>query len=277
MNISHENASTYSLGCLLSQTYSRNIRSESVGFRDFVNLSKTESKRRKLLRKNKQIVFDILLKKKCLPRVSTYEMPVKDRISAAAFEKKSERERDELLSLFERLPANDDISKVLEFILNLEDSQVAPPREVLASLGDSIPEFGTRGRSYQEFPRSVFEVKLSEDTRRPSSTYKFFSPESFSLDLSYSSTGILTGRPSLGLDKPTEVPEAEEAHDEGYNSPSPGVCPLLDWEEVITSPASSRLTWETQGRRTSPPERPFLSEAGPESVHNVWRYGELIN
>ena len=106
MNISNENTSTFSLACLLSQTFSRNVQSDNVGFQDFVNLSEIDRKRRKLLRRNKQIFFDILLKKTDVRQAARRDLPVKDRITAAAFDKGSSKETEKLLNLFEKLPEN---------------------------------------------------------------------------------------------------------------------------------------------------------------------------
>ena len=281
MNISKEEDSTFRLGCLLSQTFVNNIKRDCKDFQGFINLSQTERKRRKLLRRNKQIVFDILLKKKNIPQVSRYEMPIQDRISAAAFERNSSRKIQEVLSLFEKLPINEDVNKALEFILNLKDSVVASKGQVMSSIGDSISEYGPRGCSYQEFPKEMFEVKLPEQAQS-SSSYKSFSSKMFQLDLSYS--GLFPSKPSLGLDSLVRAggdgggggscddgdPVREVCEDEGYNSPSPRDI----WQDVLTTPINSRATWESLGLRTSPQEKPFLSEAGGESLHQVWRHGK---
>ena len=283
MNISKEEDSTFRLGCLLSRTFVNNNQRDPKDFQGFINLSQAERKRRKLLRRKKQIVFEILLKKKTVPRVSRYEMPIQDRISAAAYERNSSRKTQEVLSLFEKLPVNDDVNKALEFILNLKDSVVSTRGEVISSIGDSISEYGSRGSSYLEFPQRMFEVKLPEEAQSTSS-YKSFSSKMFQLELSYS--GLFSSKPSLGLegasvgrtgggggggcgdgtDLVTGVCE-----DEGYNSPSPRDI----WQDVLTTPVRSRSTWESLGLRTSPQEKPFLSEAGGESLHEVWRYGKL--
>ena len=158
MNISNEETSTFRLGCELAQTFTRNIKRENNGFQEFVNLSQAERRRPKLLLRNKQIFFDILMKKKSLPKVSRYEMPVKDRISAAAFEHHSNKNTEEVLGLFEKLPATDDVNKVLEFLLNLQNSDLAPTGEVLTTIGDSLDEYGDRAGFYQQFPKSMFDL-----------------------------------------------------------------------------------------------------------------------
>ena len=68
MNISKEDDSTFRLGCLLGLSFVNNIKRDPKDFQGFINLSQTERKRRKLLRRNKQIIFDILLKKKNVPQ-----------------------------------------------------------------------------------------------------------------------------------------------------------------------------------------------------------------
>ena len=131
----------------------------------------------------------------------------------------------------------------------------------------------------------MFEVKPPEQAQSASS-YKSFSSKMFQLDLSYS--GIFSTKPSLGLDSVVtgggggggcgcgdgKEPAREVLEDEGYNSPSPPGSRDI-WQHVLTSSLSSRTaTWESLGLRTSPPEKPFLSEAGGEAVHQVWRHGE---
>ena len=281
MNISKEEDSIFRLGCLLSQSFVNKTKRDPEDFQGFINLAQTERKRWKLLRRNKQIVFGVLLKKKNVPQVPRYEMPIQDRISAAAFERNSSRQTEEIFSLFEKLPVNDDVNKALEFILYLQDSVVTPSGEVISSIGDSISEYGFRGSEYQEFPRRMFEVKLPEEAQSASS-YKSFSSKMFQLDLSYS--GIFSTKPSLGLDSVVtgggggcddgKEPVREVMEDEGYNSPSPPGSRDI-WQHVLTSSLSSRTaTWESLGLRTSPPEKPFLSEAGGEAVHQVWRHGK---
>ena len=283
MNISKEEDSTFRLGCLLSQTFVNNIKRDCKDFQGFINLSQTERKRRKLLRRNKQIVFDILLKKKKVRQVSRYEMemPIQDRISAAAFERNSGGKTQEVLSHFDQLPVTEDVNKALEFILNLKDSVVASKGQVMSSIGDSISEYGSRGCSYQEFPKEMFEVKLPEQAQS-SSSYKSFSSKMFQLDLSYS--GLFPSKPSLGLDSLVRAggdggggggcndgdPVREVCEDEGYNSPSPRDI----WEDVLSTPVCSRATWESLGLRTSPQEKPFLSEVGDEALHQVWSHGK---
>ena len=277
MNISREEDSTFRLCSLLSRSLVNNTKRDPKDFQDFINLSQTERKRRKLLRRNWQIVFDILLKKKNVAQVQRYDMPIQDRVCTAAFDRNSSRQTQELLSLYEKLPVNDDINKAVEFILNLQDSVVATGGEVISSIGDSISDYGSRGGSYPEFPWRMFQVKLPEQSQSPSS-YKTFSSKMFQLDLSYS--GIFSSEPSLGLD--TVVREGgggggggdgtEVGEDEGYNSPSP----LDIWQDVLTTPVCSRTTWESLGLRTSPQEKDFLSEVGGESLHRVWRHGKSL-
>ena len=282
MNISKEDVSTFRLGCLLSQTFVNNIQRDPKDFQGFINLSQTERKRRKLLRRNKQIVFDILLKKKNVLQVSRYEMPLQDRISATAYERNTSRKTQEVLSLFDKLPVNEDVKKALEFILNLKDSVVAARGDVISSIGDSISEYGSRGSSYPEFPQRMFEIKLPEESQS-SSSYKSFSSKLFQLELSYS--GLFSSKTSLGLDSVVTAdgdggggcgdgtePVRELCEDEGYNSPSPRDI----WEDVLTTPVCSRSTWESLGLRTSPQEKPFLSEAGGEALHQVWRHGKSL-
>ena len=100
----------------------------------------------------------------------------------------------------------------------------------------------------------------------------------FQLELNYS--GLFSSKPSLGLDSVARAdgggdgtdPVAEVCEDEGYNSPSPRDI----WEDVLTTPVCSRSTWESLGLRTSPQEKPFLSEAGGEALHQVWRHGKSL-
>ena len=278
MNISKEDDSVFRLGCLLGLSFVNNIKRDHKDFQGFINLSQTERKRRKLLRRNKQIIFDILLKKKKVPQdIARYDMPIQDRISAAAFERDSSRKTKELLSLYEKLPVNENVNNALDFILNLEDSVDTAKGAVIASIGDSISEYGSRDFSYPEFPKRMFEVKLPDEAQS-SLSYKTFSSKMFQLDLSYS--GIFASKPSLGLDSVGRIdgracgeeldPVKEVCEDEGYNSPSP----LDIWQDVLTTPINSRATWESLGLRTSPQEKPFLSEAGGESLHKVWRHGK---
>ena len=287
MNISNENTSTFSLACLLSQTFSRNVQSDNVGFQDFVNLSEIDRKRRKLLRRNKQIFFDILLKKTDVRQAARRDLPVKDRITAAAFDKRSSKETEKLLNLFEKLPENNsEVYRVLEFILNLENCLLPPINEGPASIGDSISDYGSRAGRYQEFPKTAFEIRLPDEARSSSQSYKSFSSKSFQLDLSYSSASVFS-RPRLGLASPVAETagceegqegqggqEGREAADEGYDSPC--LSPLDLWEEIVSAPACYRATWESLPRKIAQREKPFLSEAGPECVHHVWRFGGSI-
>ena len=241
-------------------------------------MSEIDRKRRKLLRRNKQIFFDILLKKTDVRQAARRDLPVKDRITAAAFDKGSSKETEKLLNLFEKLPENNsEVYRVLEFILNLENCLLPPINEGPASIGDSISDYGSRAGRYQEFPKTAFEIRLPDQARSSSQSYKSFSSKSFQLDLSYSSASVFS-RPRLGLASPVaetagceEVQEGQGAADEGYDSPS--LSPLDLWEEIVSAPACYRATWESLPRKIAQREKPFLSEAGPECVHHVWRFG----
>ena len=83
-------------------------------------------------------------------------------------------------------------------------------------------------------------------------------------------------KPRLGVEtQEAAVSEAKDegVSDEGYNSPSP------DWEaeDLLTALPCVRSSWESQGRRTPQLEKCYLSEAGSEAVHHVWRLGESNN
>ena len=96
----------------------------------------------------------------------------------------------------------------------------------------------------------------------------------FTKNLDYRNMFSLATR--FGLDSglnersPENKRQNDSVQDEGYNSPDPEED---IWDQIWTVGGGHRMSWESLGQRSSPREKPFLTEAGPDAVHHVWRSG----
>ena len=275
--------SIYRLGCQLcqkfsSQTFSNEFDTGSK-FHSFVTSSEKEKKQKSLLQKNKRTLFSILLKKTHIKRGNDYQMPVKDQFYATAFELENSNREESSKKLFEefsKLSTGDtNVDKVLQLLLQLKNIYQDPcSTSALAKMGFSISKYGNKNGSYTEYPSELFSVKL---TNQNCSRYKQFKPEMFQKPLQYKN--MLALETKLGVDygqsedsHSTKMEPAESHPDEGYISPGPSDRDI--WDECMSGEGCKRMTWESLGKRTFQPEKPFLSESGASGVHNIWRLGK---
>ena len=278
-DVDHQ-ASFYKLGCELCEKYSTStvIKNGGNPLKDFISGAEKSREQESKLLKNKRTLFGILLKKTPTNVSKEYEMPMRDKISAVAFDYENDYQKDKadnLLDKFSSLPPDDEPTEnVLKFLLKLKDTCKVQSSQSLIDIGSSIKSYGTNKKGqYREFPPELFHCSppASSDTQ---SVYKQYTPEMFTRRLEYRDMfslqtrfGMDSGQSQEGRD--TSVHDIS-VNDEGYNSPDPEED---IWDKIWTVDGSQRMTWESLGKRTSLKEKPFLTEAGPDAVHNVWRSG----
>ena len=277
--------SIYSLGCKLCQRFSSETFSDKSGnktkFLNFITSSEKEWKEKILLHRHKRTFFSILLKKSHNKKKrNDYLMPVTDQFYATAFElEHSGREENsqQLLQEFSKLTLGDsNLENVLQFLLQLKNlNEIPNTSDKLANIGISISKYGSKNGFYSEFPPGTFCIKLPEQT---STRYKQFTPEMFQKQLPYKNLLTLETKLGVDYDKSSQSVSSHSEHaelpsDEGYISPGPSDPDI--WDECITGEGCKKMTWESLGKRTFQSEKPFLSESGTISVHNIWGLGKL--
>ena len=272
-----DQASFYKLGCELCEKYSSSTVTVNGGnpLQDFISGAEKSREQKTKLLKNKRILFSILLKKTPTNVKKEYEMPMKDKITSIAFEYENAHQKDEadsLLNKFSSLPTDGSTENVLKFLIKLKDTHKVQASQSLTDIGSSIKSYGTNRGQYREFPPAIFScvTPASSDIK---SVYKQFTPEMFTRNLDYRHAFSLQTRFGMDSDQSVESQDTSSRdgsiHDEGYNSPEPGDI----WDQIWSVDGTRRLTWESLGKRTSHKEKAFLTEAGSDAVHNVWRSG----
>ena len=272
-----DQVSFYKLGCELCEKYSTSSVMENGGnpLQDFISGAEKSREQKTKLLKNKRILFSILLKKRPTNVKKEYEMPMKDKITSIAFEYENAHQKDvadSLLNKFSSLPTDGSTENVLKFLIKLKDTHKVQACQSLTDIGSSIKSYGTNRGQYREFPPAIFNCgpPASSDTK---SVYKQFAPEMFTRNLDYRHAFSLQARFGMDSDQSVESQDTSSRdssiHDEGYNSPDPGDI----WDQIWDVDGTRRMTWESLGKRTSHKEKAFLTEAGSDAVHNVWRSG----
>ena len=276
--------SVYTLGCQLCQQFaSSHLTSENyTSFEHFVGNSEKQKQQRLLLKRCKQKFFSVILNKYSHDKVDKYEMPVQDSLAACQFEMELNNEEEKakrLKELVSSLTFNKSVSSILKLMVELKDSKPNEETDRYTYMGSSISSYDVNNdRGFKEFPPHLFHVKNPESqTVTNAHEYKQFTPEMFDLSLDYQNFSLET---KLGLDyDKTDVKKgsassirSDSVLDEGYMSPGPGSD---IWENILSVQGCERLTWETAGMRIGPPDKPFLTESGPFSVHRVWNLGKL--
>ena len=250
-----EQASFYKLGCQLCEKYSTSTVIENGGnpLQDFISGAEKSREQKTKLLKNKRTLFSILLKKTPSNVTKEYEMPMKDKITAIAFES---------------LPES-----ILKFLIKLKDTHKVQPSQTFTDIGSSIKSYGDNNGQYREFPPDLFNCgpPASSDTK---SVYKQFTPEMFTRKLDYRHAFSLQTRFGMDSGQNEERQDTNSRdssiHDEGYNSPDPEED---IWDQIWNVEGTQRMTWESLGKRTSHKEKAFLTEAASDAVQNVWRSG----
>ena len=271
--------SFYKLGCELCEKYSTSTVINSGGnpLQDFISGAEKSREQQSKLLKNKRTLFGILLKKRPTNVSKGYDMPMRDKISSISFEYENAHQKDKadtLLDKFSRLPTDDESTEnILKFLIKLKDTHKVPTSQTFTDIGSSIKCYGTTLGQYREFPPDLFHCS-PPSSRDSKSVYKQFTPAMFTRKLEYRDVFSLQTRFGMDSGRSEEVRDTNlrdsSVHDEGYNSPDPEED---IWDKIWTVDVSQRMTWESLGRRTSHKEKPFLTEAGPNAVHNVWRSG----
>jgi len=273
-----EEDSIYSLGCQLCQQFaSSHFKSENYSsFEHFVGNSEKQRQQRTLLKRCKQKFFSVILNKFSHDKVDKYDMPIQDFLAACEFDMELQNEEEKakkLKELVASLTLNKSVSSILKLMVDLKDSNPYEDTKKYTYMGNSISSYDVVDRRFREFPSHLFHVNNSEtQTVTNANSYKQFTPEMFDLSLEYPSLSLET---RLGLDDDkTNVRKgsaslitSESVLDEGYMSPGP--CSDI-WDNILSVRGCERLTWESAGQRISLPDKPFLSESGPSSVHYVW-------
>ena len=273
-----EQASFYKLSCQLCEKYSTSTVIENGGnpLQDFISGAEKSREQKTKLLKNKRTLFSILLKKTPNNVTKEYEMPMKDKITAIAFEYENtqrKEEADSLLNKFSGLPSDGSTENILKFLIKLKDTHKVQANQTFTDIGSSIKSYGTNNGQYREFPPDLFNCgpPASSNTK---SVYKQFTPEMFTRKLNYRHTFSLQTRFGMDSGQNEERQDTNSRdssiHDEGYNSPDPEED---IWDQIWNVEGTQRITWESLGKRTSHKEKAFLTEAGSDAVHNVWRSG----
>jgi len=275
----------------MSEIHSR----EKTSFDDFVHSAEREKERRKLLRRNKEVLFSILLKKRVIKVPKVYKMSITDRIAAHAYEMADRNELENsrlLLEEHEKLEASPEVEQVIELLLQLKDTAPPKAKSNLVNIGDGIAEYnnvknqetfpyGIKSslkpfKVYKDYPTNVFEIdqdSLSEGR------LKLYSKTSFMLNDDSQSLEMFTLEPKLGLDTDIasiysdnneEVKSDASEQDEGYISPVPYEDPTEIWDRIWEVEVPRRRTWEQLGSKIVEKELPYLSEVGPDAVHHAW-------
>ena len=286
MESSTEPDSIYSLGCQLCQRFSTPTSQDKLSkYEDYVDNAQTSKRHKLMMQRHKKKFFGLLLKKENTKETLKYVMPVKDRISATAFELEMIEEKkksEELISNFSNLDSNSRIDAVLCLLLNLEDIKPNPHHNSNIRMGSSIDDYGDDFKSYKEFPSTLFN-KDPGSPPRTSKSYKLFTPDMFKKSLD-DYDNVFKLQPSLGLDtrssrestNQSEDDKESTNQDEGYMSPSPGQDADV-WEKMLTGEGCTKMTWESLGQRTFIQEKPFLTEAGHQATHQLWKSGSKIS
>eukprot|EP00092_Neocalanus_flemingeri_P034456 GFUD01037467.1.p1 GENE.GFUD01037467.1~~GFUD01037467.1.p1 ORF type:complete len:1338 (+),score=286.80 GFUD01037467.1:40-4053(+) len=267
---------------------------ENPTYQDFVHNVQRDKARRKLLRRNKERLFSILLKKRVIIVPKIYEMSVKDRISAHAFEMADRNELEnsrKLMEEYEKITITPDVEKVLTLLLNLKDTGEQTSRSNMVQIGDGIAEYNNVKNQdvfpcgiqtslnpytvYKDYPREVFIIN---DNSPVKCKLKLYSKTSFIFSDDYKNTEIFSLEPKLGLDTDVSSIYSDNTEDviseiveqdEGYISPVPQEDPTEIWDKIWEVEVPRRRTWESLGNKLVEKELLYLSEAGPDAVHHA--------
>jgi len=234
-------------------------------FEDFVHSSQKEKEKNRLIRRNKETMFSILLKKRVVKQPSVYQMSIKDSIAAHAYEMASRNELENsrlLLEDYEQLDGevqvtpDSNIERVLQLLMNLKDTGPKENRQNLVKIGDGIAEYknienledfplGIRSslkprRLYKDYPKEVFNFDLES---LPQCKLNIYSNTSFIFNEGPKDLDLFNLEPKLGIDTVTSslygntIQEDSRCtvrvdQDEGYDSPDIKEDPTEIWDNI---------------------------------------------
>ena len=291
--------SIFSLSNQLCSKMSEVHAKEKTSFDDFVQSVERDKERRKLLRRNKETLFSILLKKRVIKVPKVYEMSINDRIASHAYEMADRNELENsrlLLEEYEKLEVTPEVEQILKLLLELKDTAPPKVKSNLINIGDGIAEYNNVKNQetfpygiksslkpftvYKDYPRNVFEI---DQDSLGDGKLKLYSQTSFMLNDDFKSLELFSLEPKLGLDTDIasiysdineEVKSEVSEQDEGYISPVPQEDPTEIWDKIWEVEVPRRRTWEKLGSKLVDKELPYLSEVGPDAVHHAWNIGK---
>jgi len=284
----------YSLSIQLCTKLSLVDVKHNPSYQDFVLSLERERERKKLLRRNKEKMFSILLKKRVIKVPESYKMPISDRIATHSFDMAARNELEnsrQLLRKHENLNVTPDVKKVLTLLLNLKETGERIQRSTMVRIGDGIDEYNNVKNQevfpfgiktslkpftvYKDYPKEVFDIEEDSNAKCKLKLYSNTSfmnddlqiKEVFSLE---TKLGLDTDISSIYSDNIVEISVDPLEQDEGYISPAPPEDPTQIWDRIWEVEVPKRRTWESFGNKLVKKEQPYLSEAGPDAVHHAY-------